>query len=120
MENQQTAGHLDERDEEELNVEETVTDKADENAEEDMARVFFVNNTMPGNMNLKYKRNTLSRYDISECTISYGSMRQCYNSSAHEIAYADYNYITDDGFLLVHVEKDDRMYLSELNDGSYQ
>ncbi|KAH3731104.1 hypothetical protein DPMN_057109 [Dreissena polymorpha] len=104
MEVQQSAGSVDESDEEELNVEETVTDKADENAEEDTAIVFFVNNAMPGNMYLKYKRNILSRYDNCVCTITYGSMRQCYNSSAHEIAYADYNCITDDGFLLVHVE----------------
>jgi hypothetical protein len=62
-----------------------------ENVEENMMTDPLVNNNIPSDIELKNKRKLFSRYDDSVPTISYLSMRQCYNSSVHEIAYEDYN-----------------------------
>lgn len=112
----------DENVEEEMVTDQT-TSESDETLGEETGTVLLVNNNIPGNIELKYKKKIISRYDETECSISCSSMRQCYNSSAHEHDnedYSSYNCITDDGFLLTHVEKDKKLYLTELEDGSYQ
>lgn len=83
--------------------------------------IFLVNNENPGDIKLNFKKTKNSKYSGSPSTISSSTMKKCYSLSMHqEIPYDDYNCITHDSYLLAGVEKNGKIYLTQLEDESYE
>lgn len=79
-----------------------------------------VNNAIPGIIQLTFKRKVIARYSNEQSSISCCSMKKCYDLSAyHETPYDEYNCLLDE-FVVTKIEKNDKIYLTELDDMSLQ
>ncbi|XP_069132070.1 mucin-2-like [Argopecten irradians] len=91
------------------------------NESDEYERILLVNNGLPGNIKLSFKKTKYSTYSNDESSISCASMKTCYGLAANnETPYDQYNCLIDDSFLTTMVSKEDRKYLTQSDDGSYQ